>query len=82
MGKESGTILVVDDNPKNLDVLFHLLSAKGFATLCALNGESALRCPESGQPDLIVLDIMMPGMDGFDVCRRLKANEQLRQHPD
>ena len=81
MPNEDVTILVVDDTPKNLDVLFTLLSSLGFETLFALDGESALQRAEFGHPDLILLDIMMLGMDGFETCRRLKTNEKTREIP-
>ncbi|MEP0916402.1 response regulator [Leptolyngbya sp. DQ-M1] len=71
---EQGTILVVDDTPTNLEVLFDLLGDSGFRVLVAENGESALDKANYAHPDLILLDILMPGMDGFETCRRLKAN--------
>ena len=74
MNDEKTTILIVDDNPENLDVLFDLLSGKGFELLFAIDGASALQRAEIAELDLILLDIMMPGMDGFEVCRRLQAN--------
>lgn len=72
---EQGTILVVDDTPTNLEVLFDLLGNSGFRVLVAEDGESAIDKANYAQPDLILLDILMPGMDGFETCRRLKANE-------
>ncbi|RMH69743.1 MAG: hybrid sensor histidine kinase/response regulator [Gemmatimonadetes bacterium] len=71
---EKQTILVVDDNPMNLRVLFDYLKASGFKTLIATSGERAIQQVERLQPDLILLDIMMPGIDGFETCRRLKSN--------
>lgn len=76
-----GTILVVDDTPTNLEVLFNLLGNSGFRVLVAENGESAIDKANYAQPDLILLDILMPGMDGFETCRRLKANEATSSIP-
>jgi PAS domain S-box-containing protein len=63
---------MVDDTPANLGVLFELLNESGFRVLVAEDGESALTRAEYARPDLILLDVMMPGMDGFTVCRHLK----------
>ncbi|MDJ0617541.1 MAG: response regulator [Calothrix sp. MO_192.B10] len=68
------TILVVDDTPTNLQVLFDLLSQQGYRVAIAKNGEAALERLQSYQPQLILLDVMMPGIDGFETCKRLKAN--------
>ena len=69
------SILLVDDNPTNLQMLFQLLEkGVGCKLLVAKNGETALTIARKTQPDLILLDIMMPGIDGFEVCRRLKAD--------
>ena len=68
------SILLVDDNPTNLQMLFQLLEKNiGCKLLVAKNGETALTIAQKTKPDLILLDIMMPGIDGFEVCRRLKA---------
>jgi putative two-component system response regulator len=67
-------ILAVDDTPENLDVVKGLLTPK-FVVKAAVNGMMALKIVEKQSPDLILLDIRMPGMDGFEVCRRLKENE-------
>ena len=71
---QKDTILIVDDTPTNLQVLFDLLSEQGYRVAIAKNGETALQRLESSQPNLILLDIMMPGIDGFETCQRLKAN--------
>lgn len=81
MSDESARILVIDDNPKNLDVLSELLDKGNFVLLFALDGKSGLQRAESGQPDLILLDIMMPGVDGFETCRQLKANNTTKDIP-
>ena len=81
MKKEGSRILVIDDNPKNLDVLSDLFEQENFSILFALDGESGVQRAELGQPKLILLDIMMPGIDGFETCRRLKANALTRNIP-
>jgi two-component system, NtrC family, sensor kinase len=68
------TILVVDDTPTNLQVLFDLLSEQSYRVAIAKNGETALQRLQSYLPDLILLDVMMPGIDGFETCQRLKAD--------
>ncbi len=76
------TILIVDDNPTNLHVLLEHLKTSGFRTLIARSGEGALRQAAFAQPDLILLDVMMPpGIDGFETCRRLKQDETLKDIP-
>jgi sigma-B regulation protein RsbU (phosphoserine phosphatase) len=72
--KEIESLLLVDDNPTNLQVLYQTLETTGCKLLVAKNGETALSIAQKALPDLILLDIMMPGIDGFEVCRRLKAN--------
>jgi DNA-binding response OmpR family regulator len=74
-------ILIVDDNQTNLDVLFELLRNYGYKVLVALDGESAIEQIEYIHPDLILLDIMMPGIDGFETCRRLKDEPETRKIP-
>ena len=70
-------ILIVDDEPINLDILQTRLSVHGYEILTATDGEEALAVATAQRPDLILLDIMMPKMDGIDVCRRLKADASL-----
>ena len=77
----SGTVLVVDDNPTNLQLLLEYLDERGFETLLARSGEEALEQVRHALPDIILLDIMMPGMDGFEVCERLKADPDTRTIP-
>ena len=67
-------ILLVDDNPTNLQVLLQTLNGRGYKLLIAKDGENALRIASKARPALILLDIMMPGIDGYEVCRRLKAD--------
>lgn len=68
------SILIVDDNPTNLEVLSETLTNSGFQVAVALDGETALEQVKYHQPELIILDVMMPGIDGFETCKRLKAN--------
>ncbi|KEI70484.1 ATP-binding response regulator [Endozoicomonas elysicola] len=75
---EEERILLVDDNPTNLQVLLQTLSGRGYKLLIAKNGESALRIAAKAKPALVLLDIMMPGMDGYEVCRRLKESSETR----
>jgi len=74
-------ILLVDDQPANLDVLCRVLEANGYKVLLAPSGEVALRSAARAVPDLVLLDVMMPEMDGFEVCRRLKADPTTRDIP-
>jgi len=74
-------ILIVDDTPENIQILMGTLKDQ-YAIVAAINGEKALKMAVADpKPDLILLDIMMPGMDGYEVCRRLKADGQLRDIP-
>jgi PAS domain S-box-containing protein len=72
---EDGQILVVDDAAVNLEILTELLTEQGYSVHPVSDGELALAFVQSTLPDLILLDIRMPGMDGYEVCRRLKADE-------
>ena len=74
-------ILVVDDTPQNIKLLDVLLGAQGYEVVAAASGEDALGLVTSKQPDLILLDIVMPGMDGYEVCRRLRADPTTRMLP-
>jgi DNA-binding response OmpR family regulator len=74
-------ILIIDDTPENLTVLLKILSRQGYQVRPALSGEIALKAVREEAPDLILLDIMMPGMDGFEVCARLKSDEKTQQIP-
>jgi len=74
-------ILIVDDVPANLDLLGHILKRKGLEVSIAETGEKALELINRNKPDLILLDIMMPGIDGFEVCQRLKADENAKHIP-
>ncbi|ROR94873.1 PAS domain S-box-containing protein [Sinobacterium caligoides] len=70
------SVLLVDDNPTNLQVLYKTLSDQGYHLLIARDGKVALQIAKSARPVLVLLDIMMPEMDGFEVCRRLKADPE------
>jgi len=72
--EEKDKVLMVDDNPTNLQVLQATLEGRGYRLLAARDGASALTVAAKAEPDLILLDIMMPEMDGYEVCRRLKAD--------
>ena len=74
-------ILVVDDNPTNLRLLSRILSERGYHPRAVTSGERALASAEMTPPDLILLDIRMPGMDGYTVCRELKANPKTAEIP-
>ncbi len=76
-----GTILIVDDTPANLRVLVDYLPQQGFKVLVARSGEQALEQVRHAHPDLILLDVVMPGLDGFETCRRLKADPRTREIP-
>ena len=78
---DSPTVLIVDDEEDILDLLQYNLEREGFGTLLARNGLEALEKAEAEQPDLIVLDIMMPVMDGIETCRRLRQDAHLRTIP-
>ncbi|MBN1579396.1 MAG: hybrid sensor histidine kinase/response regulator [Anaerolineae bacterium] len=76
-----GHILVVDDRPSSLKILTSMLSTNGYRVQPAASGESALKAVQAVLPDLILLDVSMPGMDGYQVCQRLKASERTRDIP-
>lgn len=75
------TIMIVDDTPANLEVLEGILSGQGYQVAAFPRGEMALKSAELNPPDLILLDILMPHMDGFEVCRHLMSNEKLKEIP-
>ena len=76
-----GSILVVDDIPANLELLAGMLTERGYRVQSAPSGELALRGAAASPPDLVMLDVNMPEMDGYEVCRRLKSDERLRDIP-
>jgi len=80
-GLEGKKLLIVDDTPANITLLRKIFSGKKLPISVAPNGEVALRIAQQALPDLILLDIMMPGIDGFETCKRLKSNEATKDIP-
>ena len=74
LSETAARILVVDDIPQNVKLLADLLGVKGFSVTTAVNGEDALAKIAASPPDLVLLDVMMPGMSGYDVCKRIRAD--------
>src|SRR5215212_6680853 len=72
--RQRPTILIIDDFPTNLSLLGECLHAAGYTVLAALDGERCLEIAQFARPDLILLDVLMPEMDGFEICRRLKTD--------
>ncbi|MEG5037883.1 MULTISPECIES: response regulator [unclassified Microcoleus] len=79
--ENQGNILIVDDTPENLQVLSATLSDRGYKVRGVINGKMAIRAARSGSPDLILLDIKMPEMDGYEVCTQLKADPKTSEIP-
>lgn len=79
--KTAGKILVVDNEPANVQVFARLMTRLGYEVLTALDGEAALESVARNSPDLVLLDVNMPGLDGFEVCRRLKSDPETRLIP-
>jgi CheY-like chemotaxis protein len=75
------TILVVDDHPEQLSALFTELQLNGYSLLVSQNGAEAFKIFKRVQPDIILLDVRLPDMDGFEICRRLKQDEALCNIP-
>jgi DNA-binding response OmpR family regulator len=73
---QSRTILIVDDNADNVEILRVFLESRGYAVAEARDGRSALACLDEVRPDLVLLDVMMPGMDGWQVCRTIKNHPE------
>jgi len=78
---QTDTILIVDDIPENVKILYSFLNDAGFKVLVATEGKRAIQTAEHVQPDLILLDVMMPEMDGFEVCHILKSKDNTRAIP-
>ncbi len=76
-----GKILVVDDEPDIIELVRYNLAKEGYRVQTVLSGEKALAAADEGVPDLVLLDLMLPGVDGLDVCRRLKANPRTAHIP-
>ena len=77
----SGRLLVIDDNPQNVLLIRGQLEREGYVVDSALNGQEGLDLALAQAPDLILLDIMMPGLDGYQVCQLLRENEPTRAVP-
>ena len=75
------SILLVDDNPTNLQILLDALGSNGYKLLIAKSGEEALKIISASRPVLMLLDVMMPGIDGYEVCSIIKKNEQMKNIP-
>ena len=78
---KKGAILIVDDTPTNLEVLVDYFADNHFNLFVATDGESALEQVNHARPDIILLDVKMPGIDGFETCRRLKSNKETEDIP-
>ncbi len=78
---KSSRILVVDDTPANLDLFSQILESEGYQVSFATNGKDALKLASLDKPDLILLDIMMPDIDGIETCRQLKQLRDIREVP-
>lgn len=74
-------VLVVDDMPANLDVIYKSLRTEGYQVLVATDGETGLKVAEQEKPDLVLLDVMLPGLDGFEVCEKMKADAGMQDIP-
>lgn len=75
------TALIADDSPSNLQLLYNILAKAGYEVLVAEDGEEVLEIIEAQKPDILLLDVMMPRMDGFELCRRLKRDQRFEATP-
>ncbi|CAD5108846.1 response regulator transcription factor [Zestomonas carbonaria] len=78
---QAGIVLIVDDTPDNLALLSDALDAAGYMVLVAMDGASALERMQRRRPDVVLLDAVMPGLDGFETCRRIKAQAEIADIP-
>lgn len=81
MNKNQSTILIVDDDPSNRETLVSILEPEGYRLVTAADGYQAVEWANAFQPDVVLLDVMMPGMDGFEVCRSIRSKAQLAEVP-
>lgn len=77
----NNTVLIIDDEPANIQVVSDFLEAQGIEIMMAKNGLDGISRAKKGQPDLILLDIRMPGMDGYETCHQLKSDESTKDIP-
>lgn len=77
----NNTLLIIDDEATNIQLISDFLEAQGIEIMIAKNGADGISRAKKGQPDLILLDIRMPGMDGYEVCHQLKSDESTRDIP-
>jgi len=77
----NNTLLIIDDEAANIQVISNFLETQGIEIMMAKNGVDGISRAKKGQPDLILLDIRMPGMDGYEVCHQLKSDESTREIP-
>ncbi len=78
---KNARILIVDDNPRNIQILGTILKHEGYQIIIAQNGYQAIKATKKAPPDLILLDIMMPQMDGFETCKKLKQDSAAKEIP-
>jgi len=81
MNLNNNTVLIVDDEPENIQVISDFLENQGIEVMVAKNGYDGISRAKKGQPDLILLDIRMPDMDGYEVCHRIKSDESIKNIP-
>jgi DNA-binding response OmpR family regulator len=74
-------VLIIDDELDSVRLIGYLLESEGYKIVAALNGERGIEKALAETPDLVILDVMMPGMDGYEVCRRLRSNPQTASIP-
>src|SRR5437762_2658042 len=74
----SARILIVDDTPANIQMLMAILKERGYQLSAATNGRQAIEAVEKVHPDLVLMDVMMPEMDGYEACRQIKRSEERR----
>lgn len=77
----TGTILLIEDNDQNAYLVDYLLTARDWKVVCAADGMTGLELADTESPDMILLDIQLPGMDGYEVARQLKAKQHLNGTP-
>lgn len=78
---EKKVVLIVEDNPKNRKIMVDLMEVHGYVPIEAENGHLGLQMAQNNAPDLILMDVQLPGMDGYETTKRLKANEQTKKIP-